>query len=39
MIGENTMKTLKNLIAAILTLPLVLGLTACGGSHTEETSQ
>ena len=39
MIGENTMKTLKNLIAAILTLTLVLGLTACGGSNTEETSQ
>ena len=33
------MKTLKNLIAAILTLTLVLGLTACGGSNTEETSQ
>lgn len=38
MIGENTMKTLKNLIAAILTLTLVLGLTACGSSSSSETS-
>lgn len=38
MIGENTMKTLKNLIAAILTLTLILGLTACGSSSSSETS-
>lgn len=38
MIGENTMKTLKNLIAATLTLTLVLGLTACGSSSSSETS-